>query len=313
MTGFGAIGNIIFFTCSSWFLLDSNKIKKQKVILILSSVWTINFIFLIVFKIGNWYTIDKKTIIKILFPNTFELNWYLTYYLLFYCIHPFLNKVINGLSKKEHLKIALILFILYFIVDFLLGSYFAFNNLVFFIVLYFIISYMKKYLKTIVEDKKVNMIILITSILLYLLLLLLTNFLGFRISILQNKMLYWVKNNNPFFVIIGITTFNLFYTNKFNNKLINLISSLLMLIYIIHENFFIINYIRPLIWLYIKNYFGYNNIIIEDLAFSALLFISSAIFAIVYKFFIEKLIIKLWTYNCDKIEKLFNNILGLLI
>jgi hypothetical protein len=68
---FGAIGNTIFFVCSSWFLIEDNKINLKKVINILLINSTINILILIFFLIVGAYNISVSDIIKSFFPNTF--------------------------------------------------------------------------------------------------------------------------------------------------------------------------------------------------------------------------------------------------
>lgn len=44
LRGAGALGNNIFFVCSAYFLIDSKRVKKEKVISLLSDVWFISAI-----------------------------------------------------------------------------------------------------------------------------------------------------------------------------------------------------------------------------------------------------------------------------
>jgi peptidoglycan/LPS O-acetylase OafA/YrhL len=49
----GAIGNDIFFICTAWFLVDSKKSNKKKVIEMLLDVWAINIAILLILKNGG--------------------------------------------------------------------------------------------------------------------------------------------------------------------------------------------------------------------------------------------------------------------
>lgn len=49
----GAIGNDIFFICTAWFLVDSKKSNKKKIIEMLLDVWVINIAFLLILKNGG--------------------------------------------------------------------------------------------------------------------------------------------------------------------------------------------------------------------------------------------------------------------
>lgn len=40
----GALGNTVFFVCSSWFLVDSNRVNKKKMLYMALDVWVISVI-----------------------------------------------------------------------------------------------------------------------------------------------------------------------------------------------------------------------------------------------------------------------------
>lgn len=44
LRGAGALGNNIFFVCSAYFLIDRKRVKKEKIISLLSDVWFISAI-----------------------------------------------------------------------------------------------------------------------------------------------------------------------------------------------------------------------------------------------------------------------------
>lgn len=297
---------MIFFICSAWFLLESKKINPKKILYIIANVWVINILVLIIFKIIGLYEIPISSILKCLLPTTFDLNWYITYYLLFYCIHLGLNKIINSLTKKKLLIICVVMMFLYFGIDFIQGVHFAYTDLVCFISVYFVIAYIKLYLPQLSNDKKKNLILLTFGIGCTIASLLLINFLGYHIEFFSDKLLHWRKNNNPFLLIIGITLFNLFRQKKISNDFINYISGLTMLIYIIHENLFVREYLRPIIWNWIYNNIGYSYIVILDLVFALLLFVVSMIFAWFYARTLQKNVYKICDYFYKKLSKVFN-------
>ena len=46
MSHFGALGNWLFFTASAWFLLDSTKVSKKKMMEMLVDIWVISIVIL---------------------------------------------------------------------------------------------------------------------------------------------------------------------------------------------------------------------------------------------------------------------------
>ena len=135
----GDIGNLIFFVCSAWFIVDSNKSKKQKIIQMIADVLTISVLWLLVPMITRVPFLNVKLIIKSLLPITFENNWYITCYILFYLASPFINKIINGIDGKIHFRIVLVLSFLYLFVNSIIGDRYYISSLIVFIVVYFIV------------------------------------------------------------------------------------------------------------------------------------------------------------------------------
>ena len=181
-------------------------------------------------------------------PTTFASNWYITCYLLFYPVHVFLNLIVKKLNKYQLLRLAGAMFILYCGINFVKGTLFFCSNLVLWITFYFVIAYMKLYMSEFANSKKANIIMLIICVACYAGIILVINFLGLRISFFQNKLFYFRLNCNPFMLMIAIALFNIMRRLTFKSKVINYISSLSLLIYIIHENINLRNFLRPSIW-----------------------------------------------------------------
>lgn len=291
MRCFGQLGNIIFVTCSSYFLLESTYVKKEKIIGFIFDAFIISMLFLISFSIVGM-DINTKDFIKSFFPITFQNNWFITCYIMLYIIHPYLNKIIKSVDKKELLKINVFFVALYSIIQFLLPTKFYFNNLIGFIEIYFITAYVKLYLKKFKSNIKINSILLFIAIMCNTVLLVLTNYLGLSIELLSNKVLMWNNLANPFYIIIAITLFNIFERYSFNNKTINYLSSCSLLFYMIHENLLFRNYVRPLLFLNEQLQF----ILFKCALVAVIIFIISMVLSLIYKSTIQKIV-----YKCSSI------------
>lgn len=278
----GTLGNNIFFICSAWFLLNSKKMRAQKVVFLICNVWVLNFIFLSLFLIFDHSQVSLLDIVQCLFPTTFGLNWYVTCYILFYLIHPYLNIIINKMSEKQLLSFDIALLVLYFGINYVIHNLFFGSELIYFICIYFVVAYFKKFLPSLCKNFRFNLFLLCSSILAQLGLMLITNWLGFVLPVLAKHNLYWNNRWSPFILITGISLFNLFNYKRFSNHGINDFAKLTLLIYVIHENYLVRNILRPKIWIYIYQIFTYNHLILADLMFAIILFLSSALIASVY-------------------------------
>lgn len=310
---FGSQGNLIFLVSSAWFLLDSKKNNSKKITYILFDVWIISVFFLIVFKILNIYPIGLKEIIKSIFPTIFALNWYITCYLLLYLIYPYLNEIIYKRTKAELLTCVFIMFVLYQGINYIHYGHFFPSSLIEFIVVYFEIAYIKLYLKKYNQNIKINVIILLLSIIAIPILIIFTNFLGMNITFFQDKLQHWGGNECPFILINSICLFNIFNNVKFHSKIINFISSLSLLIYIFHENYFVREYLRPNIWIYIHKNYGYNNVMLINLLISIFIFVISIFVSILYKVLLQPKLYKISDFLHDFILGRYKKIIEFII
>ena len=279
---FGILGNSLFFVCSAWFFLDSSKHDKRKWFSIYFEIWVISIIILSVTLMIRQGDISRRLFLESLFPTTFANNWYLTCYLLFYPLHPLLNIIIEKSDRKHLFRIASVMFILYCCFCFIKPGVFYSSTIILWITIYLMMAYLKLYLDYFGNSIKYNVILLMLGLAGYILIVFLTNYLGLHITFMNDKVLYWVNYCNPFLILSSIAIFNLMRRIVFYNSFINYISSLSMLIYIIHENLLLRTYFRPAMWNYIYQNYGYNYIISWVFVMTAVVFSFGLICSIIY-------------------------------
>lgn len=279
---FGVWGNAIFFVCSAWFLLGSSKFNKKKWLFIVVEVWLVSIVILIITYIIRQGNITKTIIVKCLFPTIFSNNWYLTCYLLFYPIHPLLNSIINRMNKIELFRISTVLFVLYFCLGSLKGDWFFPSQLIFWIAIYFLIAYIQFYMQDFCNNTKKNIALFFIGAAGFIFLEISTNYMGLHFSIMNDKMLRWLTNRNPFILAMSIAMLNVFRQFKFSNGLVNYISSLSLLIYIIHDNLILRTYFRPTMVNYIYENYGYQHIVAWIFVLASVVFLFGTVVAVIY-------------------------------
>lgn len=298
----GQIGNAIFIISSAYFLIDNDKVKGKKVFNIILDAMGISILICVILKIFGNFTITNKETIKSFFPITFQNNWFITCYLCFYVVHPVLNLFINKLEKKRLLQIDIILCI-YLTLNTVKQSLFYYNDLIAFISIYFIVAYIKKYMKNYTKNTKINRIILLVASLLLIAFIVIINLLGVEFNITSSLMRFCIYIN-PLVMIIAISMFNLFANKKeYKNKAINYISSITLIIYMVHDNYLIREYVRTAYFSYIYTKYGTISII-YCILLALIMAIVSVIIGMVYKETIQKIIHKLG----EKVYKIIQNI-----
>lgn len=255
----GQAGNAVFFVCSAWYLADNDKVVWKKVFHMLADCFLISVLIMGVFLIAG-YPLTMHEIICQFTPTYAMYNWYVPCYLLLYIIHPILNRVFMSISREQACQIAVWMFIIYSGLQFLVKNTFFYSHLIGFICIYWIVMYVKKYLKEFNSDKVRNIKLLLFCAIGNLILVFATNYVGREYGILKNQCTYWNTFMNPFYILGAIAAFDIAKEHYFVSKTVNYISGLTLLIYVIHFNRLIFTHLIPDIykWIYMKYTYEYE-------------------------------------------------------
>ncbi len=295
----GQIGNDMFLAASCWFIVDSKKVDGKKVSHLFADSWFCSILMLLLF-LALGYSFSLKYIIKQLFPATFNNCWFLTCYIIFYAIHPLLHAALESMGKKQLLCFNIIFFVMYNCMGFIMGNtMFYFSELFGFIGIYYLVGYLKKYAIVTYGDNSFNFKVLFAGIGLWIISFFATDYLGFHVGLLSDQLMRWDTIMNPCFVLIGIGAFGIAKNNQFYNKTVNYISSLSLIIYMLHANIIIRQYGRFDLFQCIKDSYGYDKLIIWILLYAAVNIVGAILIATIY----DKLVRK---YMHALFEKLFS-------
>ena len=303
----GELGNTVFFLSSAWFLLDKGgTVNKRKILLMLADVWMVSVLILVIVLIQREGKVSGALIVQALFPTSFENNWYISCYIIFYIIHPFLNKIIFCMKQKTLLRINILAVFMYFFIAFLCrftvylfgsGTDFFSSRLVIWTVEYFIVAYLKLYAGKSLEKRKLNSALIAFGLIGNCGLVYMMNELGLKNEAFSGALQIWITPYNPFLFAFCLGLFGMARSITFENKLVNYISKLSLLIYIIHENKLLRLLYRPLMWQYVYDRYGYDHVLIDIAILSAVVFMISLVGSIVYYETIRKLTSKV----CDRL------------
>lgn len=309
---FGQLGNIIFFICSAWFLTNHTKTNYEKILYMLGDIFVVSVLWLVPMLVIFRSEVGIKDIIISLLPTFFGNNWYLTTYIIFCFIYPILNAFIEKINQRTHLLLTLISFSVFILLGTFYGIY-GINTFLIWSSIYISISYIQKYHKHVTDCKKINVILMLVGVLGFIITLFAINIIGLKIDAVGNKIMHLNSASNIFFWIIAYSSLNLFRGIKWHSKVINYLSSLSLLIYVIHENILFRSKIRPLIWNVINTYFGGDNVLIWIGIYVLALFLASYVVAIIYDISLRKLIRKITDYLYRGFVALFHKFEKLII
>lgn len=232
---------------SGYFLISSKKMEIDKFIKLLIQIIFYSMLFFLIFVGLGLEKFNLVELIKHLLGT--PIYWFAENYLILYLIHPYLNKLLNNLDKKESQKLIIILTLLLNIIpnirENIIKEPINFSIILWFIYIYLIGGYLKKYpLKIKLKPKKYILISLTLYLITFLSFVIVTVTKG-RIELVATYEMYFFGIANLSTLIITLFLFLGFSNLKIKyNKIINIISTTTFGIYLIHDN----DYVRNFIW-----------------------------------------------------------------
>ena len=250
----GKIGVNCFILITGYFMINS-KFKIKKLLKILLQVLTYSITFLI-FAIIFSMQLDIKMIVKSLLPIIYSQYWFITVYVIIYVFSNYINDFINVLNEKRLIKLILLLILMQVIIPTFTITDFEFSNVIWFMTLYIIGAYIRKFPNKWIDNIKINKIITVLSIMIVAFSIIVLNILAQKIQAISQFTTYFTSMNSIFIVMASVSLFLVFRNMKIkNSNFINNIATTMFGVYLIHTNIFM----REFIWIDIFKVNTYLN------------------------------------------------------
>ena len=301
---FGELGVNLFILITGYFMIKS-KFSMKKLVLMITSV---NFYYLVSVLIGyylkiDYFTFSTKNILLSLFPCIFKRYWFITSYLIIYIFSPYINKFINSLSKIQYKKFLLTCLLIWCVIPTIFGLFYNssetilyFSRLIWMFIMYLVGSYIRLYSLNYYNNKKTLFItILSCTLILASSILVIYKFSSIFKKIGTIEVSYLWTPNNIIMFILSISIFGLFMNLKINNnKIINILASTTLGIYMIHDGL-----LNKYIWDNLFHTFDKLNgdyLVLHILFDSIIIFIFCFVIEIIRKNFEKITISKIYDY-----------------
>ena len=320
----GKIGVVVFVLISAYFMINS-KFTLRKLLVLGGEVYFYSVIFLLIFKIflPPVEPITLENIGIYLLPISHSAYWFVTAYIVLMLLSPFLNKFIKSLSKKNFIRLLLLCIVLWSIfptftptfmdagAPMFVGYSFQFVPILWFVVLYFIGSFIRLHFdidklsfKKLIAIFSLSMIITYVASciigyydIIYPLSQNLHMWVGYPIEAVDDGILYMAPAlENKLFVLIASTTLFLIFLKRkeFSNKYINYIAGSAFGVYLIHDNLIVRHYLWKTI-LNTSSYYNSSNLILFAIAALVLIYVACTGIDFIRRWTIEKL----WIWIVD--------------
>ena len=288
----GFLGNTIFFTCSAWFLCCSERVNYRKVVSLVLDIELVSVLYLMFGVLITRGNVDFTLGVKMLFPHTFRLFWYLTCYIIIYLIHPVLNVVISLLPQRNLLAFVAVSSLTFICLNYFSQWYFG-SVIISWLVLYFVVAYLRLYMPDFQQNVKRNFVMLLIGCMGIVAVPIIINILGMNIekfNQLSMQKFDDISRWNPFHIMVSLSCLNLVRQLKPRyNTLINYFASLSLLCFLVHSNRIMRCYFIPYIWEEIYVHGFYDRIVLVSLLFGSAYFITSMVMSVIYNITFQRI------------------------
>ena len=252
---FGKAAVVSFVLIGAYFLSEK-RFKFERIINLCSTTFVYSWI---IYLVLLWkfpklvVNIPMKFIwLPIPIPSNY---WFVIAYVYMLLCMPFMNLLLRHLNRRQILILLLLMFLCWNILQFVINKkpdndqWNFFNNNNYFLFIYLIAGYIRKYKPRIFSTIWLSLIMLLVSV--SCLLFLIWNVNKSNYGLIGSMM---ATLNNPFSLMIGVTLFGLFLNINIGSiGFINFISKSMFGVYLIHDN----SFIRPFLWHVLVNSHAY--------------------------------------------------------
>lgn len=301
----GKIGINCFVLISGYYMCKSH-ITAKKFAKLLCEVMFYRIVINMIFGITGYASFSLQDIIKILIPITSIADGFTSAYLVFFLSIPFLNILVQHMNEKQHIRLLLLCGFTYIFLGTVPFFSVTMNYVSWYIVLFFISSYIRLYPKTLYTNTRFWGWMTLASVLLSAASVVSCAWIGMLIN--RNSAYGFVSDSNTFLAVLtGLSAFMFFKNLKLKySKLINTIAASTFGVLCIHANS---DTMRQWLWRDTLNNVGmYNSALMPVHAVGSVLGIFIICVAIDYLRirFVETPIFKLWDKHVDNIRVQLN-------
>lgn len=233
----GKIGINCFVMITGYFMCKS-RITAKKFAKLICEVLFYKLVFFTIFWLSGYSAFSLKNLITTLLPVSSIQQNFTGCFIVFFLFIPFLNALIQHLNERQHIRLLALCCFTYIVFGTIHGGSFGvtMNYVSWFIVLYFIASYIRLYPKAWFSNNRICGVMLLVFVLLSVISVVACVWLGTKLD--KFIPFYFVTDSNTFLaVMVGVFAFLFFKNLRIpHSKLINTIAASTFGVLLIHAN-----------------------------------------------------------------------------
>ena len=302
---FGAWGKtgINCFVMITGYFMCKSKITARKFVKLVGEWLFYNYLFYLIFLVSGYEPFSFKTFVMSAVPIYQVDTNFTSCFVLFWLFIPFLNLLIKNMNERQHIRIILLLSFIYIFIGTV--HLVTMNYVSWFIVLYFIASYIRMYPKKCFTNTKMWGRLTLVSVFLSALSVVCCAWLGTRIH--KFIPFFFVTDSNTFLAVTtGVCAFMFFKNIKLKyNRFINTVAASTFGVLCIHA---CSDTMRQWLWKdTLDNVGHYDSSIMPLYAIGSVvgIFVVCVVIDILRIKFVEKPFFKFWDKHWDSFNAKF--------
>lgn len=307
----GNFGVDVFILISGYFLINNSKltINFRKCFKLWGQVFLYSiciYIFGLLTGVTHFSVIQ---FVKALIPVTSEAWWFVTVYFILFLLHPYLNKLLTGINQRQYQYLLALLLLIWCIVPTFTTYSLASNDLLTFVLFYYIAGYIRLYGDSIkLQSKHFFVLWLIITAFTFLSSIAFI-IIGRKIAVFAEHPFFFYGRRSLPTLLRAVFFFMIFERMTLSyNKYINYISSAAFGVYLIHDS----NIIRPWLWKTVfvnSQYQDSLRIIPYSLAAVCIVYIACTVIDLIRRHTIEPIYMRVVNRYADKLLHLLKKII----
>lgn len=230
----GKMGINCFVLITGYFMCKSNITLKKFLKLVLEIIFY-RVVFYFMFLLMGDISFSFTSVIKLVLPVTNVSDNFTGCYIAFFLCIPFINILIKNITEKQHIYLIILVSYIYIVLGTVPWFGVKMNYVSWFIVLYFVASYIRLYSRKIFDSVKLWLGISFCLLVVSLASIIVCVWLGNKTG--QFMPYYFLSDSNKILAVITALALFLFFKNvKFQNRFINTVASSCFGVLLIHAN-----------------------------------------------------------------------------
>lgn len=304
ISGLGNVGVIILVLISGYNGVgDKTPFRFKNLFLVILQTVFYSVLIYLLFCILGAAQFSMLDFVGNFFPLTYDMYWLVAVFLILYIFTPYINKLLNLLSRRSHLRLILVMMILFSLLPALIPHFSYGSEIVLFVMFYVIGAYFRKYRDNFFAKKRNNMLVLFITVFIITLLMLVMGLFGSEWIVLEKGQMSLLSMRSIASILIAISLFSVIEQMKpITSRVIDSVAGCVLGVYLMVDNYLV----RRAFWkehLGMTEYTQGSFLVLHCISSIVAVFVICVLVELIRKYMIEKVLSRAYDLIAAKVRR----------